>query len=72
VLKEVSRRPIEPALSDDLMVDLRFDSLDILAIVAELEDRFGISIPMDAIPSRRTVADVIASVSALVETSRQG
>jgi acyl carrier protein len=69
VLKNVSRRPIEPALTDDLIADLRFDSLDVLAIVAELEDRFDISIPMAEVPSRRTVADVIGSVSALVQDS---
>jgi acyl carrier protein len=67
VLKNVSRRPIEPKLSDDLVADLRFDSLDVLAIVAELEDRFGISIPIEEVPARRTVGDVVVRVAALLE-----
>src|SRR5262249_55011324 len=44
VLKNVSRRPIEPALSSDLVADLGFDSLQVLEVIAELEDRFDISI----------------------------
>ena len=38
VLKSVSRRPIEPTLSSDLVADLGFDSLQVLELVAELED----------------------------------
>jgi len=67
VLKNVSRRPIEPALSSDLVADLGFDSLQVLEVVAELEDRFDISIPIDAVPATRTVADVVDQVSRLVE-----
>jgi acyl carrier protein len=67
VLKNVSRRPIEPALSSDLVADLGFDSLQVLEVVAELEDRFDISIPIDAVPSTRTVADVVDRVARLVE-----
>ena len=67
VLKNVSRRPIEPALSNDLVADLGFDSLQVLEVVAELEDRFDISIPIDAVPATRTVADVVDQVSRLVE-----
>jgi acyl carrier protein len=69
VLKTISRRPIEPALTDELVADLRFDSLDVLAVVAEIEDRFNVSIPMEDVPAQRTVADVINSVTALVEQS---
>ena len=67
VLKNVSRRPIEPALDNDLVADLGFDSLQVLEAVAELEDRFDISIPMDDVPSARTVAQVVAQVARLVE-----
>jgi acyl carrier protein len=38
-LKNVSRRPIEPALEHDLVADLGFDSLQVLELIAELEDR---------------------------------
>ena len=67
VLKNVSRRPIEPSLSSDLVADLGFDSLQVLEVVAELEDRFDISIPLNEAPATRTVAEVIAQVAALVD-----
>jgi acyl carrier protein len=66
VLKTVSRRPIEPTLSSDLVADLGFDSLQVLEVVAELEDRFDISIPLNDVPSTRTVGQVVAQVAALV------
>ena len=67
VLKNVSRRPVEPSLSSDLVADLGFDSLQVLEVVAELEDRFDISIPLTEVTATRTVAEVIAQVAALVD-----
>jgi acyl carrier protein len=70
VLKRMSRRPIEPTLASDLAIDLGFDSLQILEVIAELEDQFDVSIPLNDVPSTRTVADVVAQVTALVEGRR--
>jgi acyl carrier protein len=70
VLKNVSRRPIDPTLSSDLLADLGFDSLQIMEAVAELEDHFGVSIPLDDLAGTRTVAQVVARVAALVEEGR--
>jgi acyl carrier protein len=67
VLKNVSRRPIEPALESDLIADLGFDSLQVLEAIAELEDRFDISIPPNDAPLVRTVAQVVAAVTRLVD-----
>jgi acyl carrier protein len=66
VLKDVSRRPIEPTPASDLVVDLGFDSLQILEVVAALEDRFGIAVPPDEIAGTRTVAQVVARTARLV------
>ena len=66
VLKNVSRRTIEPTLDSDLVVDLGFDSLQVLELIAELEDRFDISIPLNYVPTTRTVAQVAVQVAALV------
>ena len=66
VLKNVSRRPIEPTLASDLVADLGFDSLQVLEVVAELEDTFDISIPLNDVPATRTVGQVVAQVAALV------
>jgi acyl carrier protein len=67
VLKNVSRRPIEPSLSSDLVADLGFDSLQVLEVVAELEDTFDISIPLNDVPAIRTVSQVVAQVAALID-----
>jgi acyl carrier protein len=67
VLKTVSRRPIKPTLGSDLVTDLGFDSLQVLELIAELEDQFDISIPLNDVPATRTVAHVVAQVTALVE-----
>ena len=67
VLKSVSRRPIAPTLQSDLIADLGFDSLQVLELIAELEDRFDISIPLNDVPATRTVAQVVAQVTRLVE-----
>ena len=66
VLKNVSRRPIQPTLSSDLVADLGFDSLQVLEVIAELEDRFDISIPLNDVPSTRTVSQVVEQVVRLV------
>jgi acyl carrier protein len=67
VLKTVSRRPIDPTLASDLVTDLGFDSLQVLEVIAELEDRFDVSIPLNDVPAARTVAQVVAQVTTLVE-----
>ena len=66
VLRNVSRRTIEPTLASDLVADLGFDSLQVLEVIAELEDRFDISIPLNDVPATRTVAQVVAQVAELV------
>jgi acyl carrier protein len=67
VLKSVSRRPIQPTIHSDLVADLGFDSLQVLEVIAELEDRFDISIPLNDVPATRTVAQVVGQVTQLME-----
>jgi len=66
IVKDVSRRPIEPMLSSDLVADLAFDSLQVMEAIAALEDRFEISIPHEDVPAARTLADVVARVETLL------
>jgi acyl carrier protein len=66
VLKNVSRRPVQPARTSDLVADLGFDSLQVLEVVAELEDAFDISIPLNDVPATRTVEQIIVQVEALL------
>jgi acyl carrier protein len=66
-IRNVSRRPIQPTLTSDLIADLGFDSFQVLELIAELEDRFDISIQPDDAPVARTVADVVGRVSELLQ-----
>ncbi len=70
IVKDVSRRPIEPTLASDLVADLAFDSLQVMETIAQLEDRFEVSIPTEDVPGARTVADVVARVEALLNARR--
>lgn len=65
-IKMASRRPVEPRLDSELVADLGFDSLQILDVIAELEGRFDISIPLDEVPVTRTVAQIVAQVTRLL------
>ena len=54
IVKRVSRRPVEPTAASDLELDLGFDSLLRYELIAELEDRFDVSIPLNDIETIRT------------------
>ncbi len=73
ILKRVSPRPIEPTLESDLVRDLGFDSLLRLELIAELEDHFDVSIPLNDTDSIRSVGQVRALLRTLIErqTSRR-
>ena len=66
-IKTASRRPIEPMPASELVADLGFDSLQVLDVIAELEGRFDISIPLDKVPATRTVAQIVAQVTHLLD-----
>ena len=66
MLKRLSRRPIDPTPDSELLADLGFDSLQVLELVGELEDRFGIAVPLNALTHIRTVGQICAEVRRLV------
>ena len=66
ILRRLSRRPVEPAAHSALAADLGFDSLQTLEFVAELEDRFGITIPIDRVPQIQTVGEAVICVRSLL------
>jgi acyl carrier protein len=67
IVKRVSRRPVEPTDASDLELDLGFDSLLRYELIAELEDRFDVSIPLNDIETIRTVAQVREHLDALIK-----
>jgi acyl carrier protein len=66
ILKSLSRRPINPTPDSELMADLGFDSLQVLELVGELEDRFGIAVPLNSLTHIRTVSQIEAEIRRLV------
>ena len=66
VLKNVSRRPIEPTPTSDLVSDLGFDSLQVVEAIAELEGRFDITIELTEATDIRTVAQIAARIAGLL------
>jgi acyl carrier protein len=69
IIKRLSRRPIEPSSDSELLADLGFDSLQVLELVGELEDRFDIAVSLNALTHIRTVGQIAAEVRRLVQTA---
>jgi len=65
ILKRLSRRPIDPGPTSELLADLGFDSLQVLELVGELEDHFNIAVPLNALTHIRTVDQIVAEVRRL-------
>jgi len=58
IVKRISRQPVEPRADSDLALDLGFDSMRVFELIAALEDRFDVSIPLNDVETIRTVAQV--------------
>jgi acyl carrier protein len=58
-------RKIQP--NDDIQNDLGLDSLGVMELVADVETRFGVSIPADMFGKISTVSDVAKAVSFLAK-----
>ena len=67
IVKGVSRRPVEPTGDSDLALDLGFDSVLLFELIAELEDRFDVSIPLNDIETIRTIAQVEQHLCQLIQ-----
>jgi acyl carrier protein len=55
-------KPLAPEGRDvredtDLVSDLEFDSLKVMNLVEQVEDRFDVSVPLNILPDIRTVRD---------------
>ena len=66
VLRRVRQERIEPTMGSALVADLGFDSLRLLELIAELEDEFGIYIPLNDVPAIATVGQAVDRVVALL------
>ena len=68
MLAEALNLPIEKITPDAKIVDdLGADSLDVVELLSQLEDEFGIIIPDDEVENLVTVADVAFELEKLVK-----
>jgi acyl carrier protein len=70
IVKRISRQPVEPRAESHLALDLGFDSMRVFELIAALEDRFDVSIPLNDVETIRTVAQVGEYLRDLI--ARQG
>lgn len=68
MLAEALNLPIEKIVPDAKIVDdLGADSLDVVELLSQLEDEFGITIPDEEVENLVTVADVASALEKLVK-----
>lgn len=66
MLAEALNLPLEKVTPDAKIVDdLGADSLDVVELLSQLEDEYGITIPDEEVEGLVTVADVAAEVEKL-------
>ena len=68
MLAEALNLPLEKVTPDAKIVDdLGADSLDLVELLSQLEDEYGITIPDDEVENLVTVADVAAELEKLTK-----
>ncbi|HOF99993.1 MAG TPA: acyl carrier protein [Clostridia bacterium] len=50
-------------LESKLIEDLKADSLDVVELIMDLEQEYGVEIPDDDLPGIRTVGDIVSFLS---------
>lgn len=66
--RHLPQRPATPLSgSSQLIADLGLDSLQSFEMVADLEDHFGITVPMEALQDITTLDDVARVVARVLE-----
>jgi acyl carrier protein len=64
-------RPLAPqgrrvGANTDLVSDLDFDSLKVMNLIEQVEDRFDVSVPLNILPDIRTVRDFTVQLQSIL------
>lgn len=59
IIREFRVKPIEPTLESRVLEDLGFDSMSVIELANELEERFDITVPLSDLPQVRTVRAIV-------------
>ncbi len=65
-IKEIVPSGLEINAQTDLISDLEFDSLKVMNLMEDIEDRFDISVPLNILPDIRSVEDLAVQLQRLV------
>jgi acyl carrier protein len=66
VLQEIAKDRQEINEAMHLVTDLGLDSMAVMELLAAIEDRFDISIPLNILPDVRTVKDLASQIQQLM------
>lgn len=55
--------------SSHLVADLGIDSLGVMEVIADIEDKFQLSIPDESLQGLETIGDVVASIEAKLKSA---
>jgi len=67
VLEPFRRQDMEITGSTDITADLDLDSLAVMNLLMQIEEKYDISIPLNLIPEMRTVGDLVKVIEQLTE-----
>ncbi|GAB4265032.1 MAG: acyl carrier protein [Deferrisomatales bacterium] len=67
ILGPLTKAHVEMTEETDLVADLGLDSLKVMDLLTEVEDRFDVSIPLNLLPEIRTLGDLTAQLQTLVD-----
>lgn len=67
VFRQYAQPDVAVTESSHITGDLGIDSLSVMEMVAELEDKFQLTFPDDELPSMRTVGDVVRALERKLE-----
>lgn len=66
ILGSLAKDGSEITADMDLMADLSLDSLNVMEVLVEIEDRFDISVPINILSDIRTVRDLVLQIQKLL------
>ena len=64
-IREIVSQDVEITEDSDLVSDLEFDSLKVMNLMEDVEDRFDISVPLNVLADIRTIKDLALQLERL-------
>ncbi|MDJ0874618.1 MAG: acyl carrier protein [Desulfobacterales bacterium] len=65
-IREIVSQDVEITEDTDLVSDLEFDSLKVMNLMEDVEDRFDISVPLNVLADIRTIKDLALQLERLI------